>query len=619
MGKRGKAAGVDGITYEHIQFGGETLNVLLAKLFSSMLKLSYAPTEMKRGVIITLFKGGNKRKDDPDNYRALTLSSVILKLFERILLTRIQLFDNIQPPIHPLQGGFQKHFGCLMTSFMLRESIYFAKENGSRLYVCFLDVRKAFDCVWHDGLFYKLYKCGVNKSIFKILQNLYTGMSSCVRHQDCKSDWFPILQGTRQGGVISPFLYLIFLNDLLYELEASGLGMCFYNVDLSCPTVADDMLVESYSKAGFRGFRGFRASSLSTYDFSTLYTTLPHNLIKDKLVDLIERTFQREGSLYIACNDRNAFFTSDAVRNYNLWSCQKVCEALTFLLDNIYIRFGSKLYRQIVGIPMGTNCAPLVADLFLFCYERDFMLSLSEENQSGIIEAFNSTSRYLDDVLNIDNNFFDSMVNRINPSELQLNKANVSDAEASFLDLHLSISDGFVKTKIYDKRDDFDFDIVNFPFLDGDVPRSASYGVYISQLIRFARVSSHVDDFNTRNKVLTAKLLRQGYRYHKLRKAFSKFYRRHFDIVSKYNVGLKTLLLKGLSEPEFYGDLVYKFRKIIGKIDFPYHFKKIIVRYKKIGYNINVMRQTACLVVNPIKVNSFAYLFNCTTVGRTSD
>ena len=88
------------------------------------------------------------------------------------------------------------------------------------------------------------------------------------------------------------------------------------------------------------------------------------------------------------------------------------------------------------------------------------------------------------------------------------------------MDLRLSISDGFVKTKIYDKRDDFDIDIVNFPFLDGDVPRSASYGVYISQLIRFARVSSLVDDFNTRNKVLTAKLLRQGYRYHKLRKAW---------------------------------------------------------------------------------------------------
>ena len=187
------------------------------------------------------------------------------------------------------------------------------------------------------------------------------------------------------------------------------------------------------------------------------------------------------------------------------------------------------------------------------------------------------------------------------------------------MDVHLSISDDFVKTKIYDKRDVIDFDIMNFPFLDGDVPRSISYGVYISQLIRFARVSSPVDDFNTRNMVLTVKLLRQGYRYHKTRKAFSKFYRRHFDIVSKYNAGLKTLLLQGLSEPEFYGDLVYKFRKIIGKNDIPYHFKKIIVRNKKNGYNIDVLRQTACLVINPITVNSFAYLFDFTMVGRASD
>ena len=89
--------------------------------------------------------------------------------------------------------------------------------------------------------------------------------------------------------------------------------------------------------------------------------------------------------------------------------------------------------------------------------------------------------------------------------------------------------------------------------------------------------------------------------------------------MSKYNVGLKTLPLQGFSEPEFYGDLVYKFRKIIGKNDYPYHVKMIFFHYKKNGYNINVLRQTAYLVVNPIKVNSFAYLFNCTTVGRASD
>ena len=153
---------------------------------------------------------------------------------------------------------------------------------------------------------------------------------------------------------------------------------------------------------------------------------------------------------------------------------------------------------------MGTNFAPLVADLFLFCYERDFMTSLSDVKQAEIIEAFKLASRYLDDLLNIDKPYFEGMVNRIYPPELQLNKA---DTEAPFLDLHLSVSNGCVSSKIYDKRDDFDFNIVNFPFLDGDVPCSTSYRVYISQLIRFARVSSHVAAFNARNKSLTAKLL----------------------------------------------------------------------------------------------------------------
>ena len=113
-------------------------------------------------------------------------------------------------------------------------------------------------------------------------------------------------------------------------------------------------------------------------------------------------------------------------------------------------------------------------------------------------------------------------MDRIYPTELQLNKADSSDTEAPFffLDLNLCISNDIVSTKINDKRDDFDFDIVSFPFLDGD-------GVYISQLIRFARASSNLSDFNCCNKALTAKLLRQGYRYFKLRKALSKFYRRH--------------------------------------------------------------------------------------------
>ena len=217
------------------------------------------------------------------------------------------------------------------------------------------------------------------------------------------------------------------------------------------------------------------------------------------------------------------FLLQKNLKKYHARSCQNVCDALTFLLDKSFIQFGTKLYRQVVGIPMRTYCAPLVADLFLFCYERDFMMSLSDDKQADVIDAFTTTSRYLDDILTINNVYFDNMLSQIYPSELQLNKVNASDTEAPFLDLHLSISNDIVSTKIYAKLDYFDFEIVNFPFLDGDVPRSTSYGVYITQLICFARASSYVADFNTRNKLLTQKLLKQGYGYHKLRKTFSNF------------------------------------------------------------------------------------------------
>ena len=143
--------------------------------------------------------------------------------------------------------------------------------------------------------------------------------------------------------------------------------------------------------------------------------------------------------------------------------------------------------------------------------------------------------------------------------------------------------------------------------------------MYISQLIRFSRVCSHVEDFNARNKCLTAKLLKQGYQYHTLRKAFSKLYRRHYELISKFKVGLKSLLHQGLSEPEFYCDLLYKFKKIMGRTDFSDQFRKIIIRLNRIGYDLNVIGQSSCLVVNPITVDNFAALFKCTPVDQASD
>ena len=182
---------------------------------------------------------------------------------------------------------------------------------------------------------------------------------------------------------------------------------------------------------------------------------------------------------------------------FNHLNVVSVFSCITFTLE-LVLSYTDKL----LVFRIGTTCAPLVVDLLLFNYERDFMTSLSDDNQADIIEAFTSTSRYLDDLLNIDNPYFEGMVDQIYPAEQKLDKAHISDTKAPFLELHLSISDGFVSSKIYDIGD------VIFPFLDGDVSHRPSYGVYISLLLRFSRVCRHVDDVNARNKCLTAKLLK---------------------------------------------------------------------------------------------------------------
>ena len=241
------------------------------------------------------------------------------------------------------------------------------------------------------------------------------------------------------------------------------------------------------------------------------------------------------------------------------------------------------------------------------------MLSLAKNGDLQKIVAFNTTSRYLDDILNIDNPFFPSLYKSIYPPQLQLNKANTSNTRAAFLDLDLSIEDDIIITKIYDKRDDFTFNIVNFPHLDSDVPKSPSYGIYMSQLVRYARACSKVDDFNERNLMLTKKLLCQGYLFHKLRKTFAKFYHRNQDLLYKFNSNLKTLLSKGITHPEYYSDVVNKLRKIKKKDIFCNLLMKTIKKFQRRGYKLETLRHTTCAALDPFTVDSCSFLFACTT------
>ena len=152
------------------------------------------------------------------------------------------------------------------------------------------------------------------------------------------------------------------------------------------------------------------------------------------------------------------------------------------------------------------------------------MLSLSDNNQADIIEAFNSSSRYLENLLNIDNSYFEQMVGQIYSTEIQLYKVNSSDTKALFFDLNLSITNGIVSSKIYDKQCVFNFDIVNFPFLDGDVPCFLPLMVYMYIFLSLFNLQESVLMLMTSTTETCFNSLKQGYRYHKIRKAFSKFY-----------------------------------------------------------------------------------------------
>ena len=138
-------------------------------------------------------------------------------------------------------------------------------------------------------------------------------------------------------------------------------------------------------------------------------------------------------------SDKAGFFSNKKYDSYKCWTCDELCEAFTFLMENIYVQLKGMVYKQIMRIPMGTNCAPHITDLFLFCYEKDFMSNLHKSKQYDLIDMFNDTSRYLDDIFTIDNPEFEKHIPYIYPTELQLNKANTSDKETSFLDLNTNV------------------------------------------------------------------------------------------------------------------------------------------------------------------------------------
>ena len=224
---------------------------------------------------------------------------------------------------------------------------------------------------------------------------------------------------------------------------------------------------------------------------------------------------------------------------------------LEFLIDNIFVSFGGILFQQVVGIPMGTNCAPHIVDLFLYSYESECLQKLVKDKKIHEARAFNFTYRYIDDVLSINNSRFAEFRPLIYPLELEVTEITDSASSASFLDLYLAFDDsGQISTKIYDKRDDFNSKIINFPNMCSSIPASPAYGVYISQLIRYARASRNYSDFLKRPLHLRNRLLDQGYAKIHLIRSLKKFIFRYQDLVEIYSVSAEKIISDGFSHSE---------------------------------------------------------------------
>ena len=280
-----------------------------------------------------------------------------------------------------------------------------------------------------------------------------------------------------------------------------------------------------------------KASSVHTFDFSTLYTNLPLKSIEESIGQLVIKMFDNSRKTCILVNTfgKKAFWSNFPKRGYKVFTLDKVLDSLHWILFNTYVRFGDKLFRQEKGIPMGGNCSPLIADLYLSWLEYKYMKELMKSKSSfPLAKKLSSNSRYIDDIITPNIHDFLDIASSIYPKELPLENSTNNNLHDCFLDLDISVKNDKFITKIYHKVDLFNFEVISYPFPDSNIPQCIGYNTFLSQLIRFSRVCGLVEDFAYRTKLIHDKLEHRGYEKAILRKYFLKFCCSMSDRVCSY-------------------------------------------------------------------------------------
>ena len=285
--------------------------------------------------------------------------------------------------------------------------------------------------------------------------------------------------------------------------------------------------------------------SISTWDFATLYTKIPHNKLKVKMSEFISKIMDnvansnKQANFISMSNKSHVYFNKNRSKTNVSYSKEELVANVKLIIDNCYVLYHDKVFRQVIGIPMGTNCAPYLANIFLHMYEYAYLKDLVDKGETETAILLSNTFRYQDDCIALnDNGEFDRHFSNIYPPEMTLESTNLSTNVVTFLDLRISIFRGRFLYRSYDKRNDFPFVICNYPNLRGNVPLASSYGVFISQLVRFCAINQQVKSFISDVNKMTKKFVEQGFLVQHLRKQFYKFCDKYIHKWSKYGVDI---------------------------------------------------------------------------------
>jgi exonuclease III len=244
----GKSSGVDNITAEHLKYAGDKLSVMLSTLFSSIFVHGYLPQEMIKSVIVPVIKNKTKSSGAKSNYRPVTLATIVSKVLEKVIYVKTEPYlyssDN--------QFGFKKSHGTEMCVFVLKEILRYYVDHGSKMYVSFIDASMAFDNINQCKLFLKLFKRNIPVFIIRVLWYWYKNQQNCVKWNNVLSEYFCTTNGVRQGGLLSPLLYNVYIDKLTAKLNLISAGCCINNIFVNHLMYADDIVLFAPSAKGLQ-------------------------------------------------------------------------------------------------------------------------------------------------------------------------------------------------------------------------------------------------------------------------------------------------------------------------------------------------------------------------------